>query len=406
MSFSGGTFSINSSGQPVVTGTVISSTAFNALTADLATGLSTCILKDGTQTLTANIPMGGFKLTGLGAGSSNGDSLRYEQLVGAYIANALLTTTGDSIVASAPSTPARLAAKADVAAHATTSDIWVAREIVLTGGAVTFTDVADAPYVGAVAWVKANAAHVITTGGTMTVQGGATITLAAGDWVRFYATTVATFEVTVFRLSGRPAIPLRTRQVFTSGTAQTYTTPTGCIAINVRMVGGGGGGGAQATNAGANGTASTWSGGSLSAGLGVGGAAAGGAGGTGGASTNGDINIPGGAGEGGFTQSAGDVMGGGIGGATVFGGAGMGEANAAGGNAATNSGAGGAGGGATDSSAKGAGGGSGGYVEKLITSPAATYTYTVGAGGAGGAAGTKAGGNGAAGIIIVDEFYS
>lgn len=41
MSFSSGTFSINSTGQPVVTGTVISSTAFNALTADLATGLST-----------------------------------------------------------------------------------------------------------------------------------------------------------------------------------------------------------------------------------------------------------------------------------------------------------------------------------------------------------------------------
>jgi hypothetical protein len=53
----------------------------------------------------------------------------------------------------------------------------------------------------------------------------------------------------------------------------------------------------------------------------------------------------------------------------------------------------------------GQGGGAGGYVEKLITSPAATYTYTVGTGGAGGAAGTLAGGNGAAGIIIVDEFY-
>ena len=80
MSFSGGTFSINSSGQPVVTGTVISSTAFNALTADLATGLSTAVLKDGTQTLTASLPMAGFILTGLGAGASAGNSLRYEQL--------------------------------------------------------------------------------------------------------------------------------------------------------------------------------------------------------------------------------------------------------------------------------------------------------------------------------------
>ena len=57
MSFNGsGVFSISTSGQPVVDGTTISATVFNALTADLATGLSTAILKDGTQTTTARIP--------------------------------------------------------------------------------------------------------------------------------------------------------------------------------------------------------------------------------------------------------------------------------------------------------------------------------------------------------------
>ena len=56
MSYNGsGTFLVNSAGQPVVTGTVISSTAFNALTADLATGLSTAITKDGQTTTTARI---------------------------------------------------------------------------------------------------------------------------------------------------------------------------------------------------------------------------------------------------------------------------------------------------------------------------------------------------------------
>ena len=55
MSFSGGVFSINTTGQPVVSGTTISASVFNALTADLATGLSTCMLKDGTQTATASI---------------------------------------------------------------------------------------------------------------------------------------------------------------------------------------------------------------------------------------------------------------------------------------------------------------------------------------------------------------
>jgi hypothetical protein len=199
----------------------------------------------------------------------------------------------------------------------------------------------------------------------------------------------------------------RSRQVFTSGTAATYTTPAGCVAISIRMVGGGGGGAAQDTNAGANGVASTWSGGSLSAGGGAGATVGANAGGAGGTAANGDVNISGGAGQGRITfgGSSNDSAAGGAGGNSVFGGGGGGSNGTAGGNAATNSGGGGAGGGLSGNGTTGTGGGAGGYVEKLITSPAATYTYTVGTGGAGGAAGTLAGGNGAAGIIIVDEFY-
>ena len=56
MSYNGsGTFNINTTGQPVVAGTVISSSAFNSLTSDLATGLTTAITKDGQTTTTARI---------------------------------------------------------------------------------------------------------------------------------------------------------------------------------------------------------------------------------------------------------------------------------------------------------------------------------------------------------------
>lgn len=80
MAFNGaGLFLIDSSGQPVVSGTLIEAAVFNAFTADVATGLSTCITKDGQTTVTANIPMGGFKITGLAAAATNGDALRYEQ---------------------------------------------------------------------------------------------------------------------------------------------------------------------------------------------------------------------------------------------------------------------------------------------------------------------------------------
>jgi len=57
MSYNGsGTFNINSTGQPVVAGTTISAATFNALTADLATGLTTALTKDGQTTATARIP--------------------------------------------------------------------------------------------------------------------------------------------------------------------------------------------------------------------------------------------------------------------------------------------------------------------------------------------------------------
>ena len=81
MSYNGsGTFNINSAGQPVVSGTVISSTAFNALTSDLATGLTTALTKDGQSTPTANITLGGYKITNLAAGTAAADAVRFSQL--------------------------------------------------------------------------------------------------------------------------------------------------------------------------------------------------------------------------------------------------------------------------------------------------------------------------------------
>lgn len=75
MSYNGsGQFNINSTGQPVVSGTTISSSDFNALTTDLATGLSTAICKDGQTTVTANLPMNSHKLTGMADGSARSDS--------------------------------------------------------------------------------------------------------------------------------------------------------------------------------------------------------------------------------------------------------------------------------------------------------------------------------------------
>ena len=93
MSYNGsGVFTINTAGQPVITGTTISSTTFNNLTADLATGLTTALTKDGQSTPTANIGMGAFKITNLAAGTVASDAARLDQVQGG--AATFITVTG------------------------------------------------------------------------------------------------------------------------------------------------------------------------------------------------------------------------------------------------------------------------------------------------------------------------
>ena len=57
-----------------------------------ATGLSTCITKDGQTVITANIPMSNFKFTGMAEGTTDGDSVRFQQVLRTTGAN--VKTTG------------------------------------------------------------------------------------------------------------------------------------------------------------------------------------------------------------------------------------------------------------------------------------------------------------------------
>lgn len=71
---------------PPSNGDVADADDYNAEINDIASALSDSINKAGTKAFAANQPMGGFKFTGLGAGSSNGDSVRYEQLASSIAA--------------------------------------------------------------------------------------------------------------------------------------------------------------------------------------------------------------------------------------------------------------------------------------------------------------------------------
>lgn len=107
MSYNGaGLFVVNSAGQPVVSGTSISSATFNAFTADIASGLSNAICKDGQTVVTANIPLGGFRITGLGLGTALTDAARVDNANALNMCEFRLTLTSGVPVTTADVTGA------------------------------------------------------------------------------------------------------------------------------------------------------------------------------------------------------------------------------------------------------------------------------------------------------------
>jgi hypothetical protein len=207
-----------------------------------------------------------------------------------------------------------------------------------------------------------------------------------------------------------------TRTIKTTGSG-TYTIPAGCQRVRVRMSGGGGGGGAKITNSGSQGGTTSFESWTCIGGLG--GTAGdnatriGGAGGTGGATGTGTLVYRcdgGGGASGGASGTAGVGPAAGNGGSNPFGGAGIGSGNnssTAGGAGSANTGAGGGGANGGTGASSACGGGAGEYLEFWMTAAqiGAGVSYAVGAAGAKGPVGTTAGGDGAAGVIIIEEFY-
>jgi hypothetical protein len=214
----------------------------------------------------------------------------------------------------------------------------------------------------------------------------------------------------VVTVSSIPTSPTITK--LTSGTG-TYTPPVGTTYLKIKMVGGGGGGSGSGTSGGAGGATggvSTFGTSLLTCNGGVGGSyqVNTSAGGT--ATINAPAIGSATSGAAGGSGGYGTYQSGPPGASSPFGGAGSVPAfNNAGGSAVANSGSGGAGGaiGSTGASYVGSSGAAGGYIEATISSPSATYPYSIGASGASGGAGASgfAGGAGGSGVIIIEENY-
>lgn len=309
MAFNGsGTYQLPA-GQPVVTGTTISSTTHNTLANDLATALSLCMTKDGQQTPTANIKFGGYRLTGIGAATDVADAVRASQAQNSSLSYLSSVAGTNTITASATPTPAAYAAgqrfvfiPANTTTGAATLNVSSlgAKDIFYKGAALIGGELrANVPvsviYDGTQFNIEAAYSRKVQSRSSDTILGvgdresvliatatytqtlTAAATLGDGWAIDIIVDSGATLTIdpnstetvdgsatkaivgpaqgrlvcngALFRTIGFSASIAPTMQVFTS--SGTYTAPAGLKSVKVRVVGGGGGsGGCSATAAG------------------------------------------------------------------------------------------------------------------------------------------------------------
>lgn len=260
-----GTYSLPA-GNPVVTGTTISSTWANNTLTDIGTALTGSVAADGQTPITANIPMSGFKITGLGAGAVAGDAIRYEQFAsppaiggtapaaGAFttlsatgvITSTVATGTAPFTVASttevanlnaATATTATTATSATTATTATTANALnntaqlkiPATDCTQASGALTFTmgaaiyDFGDATLTsGTVTQVSGTPADlVLPSGGTL-----GTITTVEANIYRVVINNAGTLEQAIIQ-------PLASTDLSEEGVISTTAIGTGSDSLGV-----------------------------------------------------------------------------------------------------------------------------------------------------------------------------
>jgi hypothetical protein len=187
-------------GNPVTTGTNIRSTWANNTLSDIATALTGSVAKDGQTTMTGNLPMGGFKVTGLSAGTTAGDSARFEQLPSAT--NLLPVAFGGT---GASTAGAALTALGAAASGANTDITSLASPALASATATTQTAGDNSTKVATTAWVQSEGSKfgIQILPISASVAASALTISASALSLDFRSTTLGNGTVT--RVSGTPA---------------------------------------------------------------------------------------------------------------------------------------------------------------------------------------------------------
>jgi len=214
---SGNYVPIGSPDFPAVAATTIRAAQYNNQIYDLATALSNCVTRNGQSPATADLPLGGYKLTDLGAPANRTDSLRGAEVQDGLL-TALTTVAGTNTI---------------------TAEAGLGMDTLVEGQFFQF--------VPAVTNTGAATLNINAIGATAVTKNGATA-LAAGDLVAGKAAAVY-YDGTQFQLLNptpaavadvAPVLQAQTYTAFTTaGTAPAFTVATsplyGALAANQRF---------------------------------------------------------------------------------------------------------------------------------------------------------------------------
>ncbi len=148
-----GVYEPSATGYPAVASTTIESAKYNAVIADIATALTLSIAANGETTITANIPMSGYKITGLGNATADGEALNRGTALSLFALLSGPTFTGPVAISSTSPTVSMVESDGDA-----DEKIW---SMVSSGGnwyLQTYTDLSGA---------GANAIAITRTGTTV-----------------------------------------------------------------------------------------------------------------------------------------------------------------------------------------------------------------------------------------------